>query len=186
MSGRREEESRKFIDRLPPPYELPEDFEAVCRPVGTLERNFTIVAAQEEYLNQATPMHHYHHLKPRMDSEIEDSNFLNQRELHSTNEDGNGSTETIPSLWEPISAIDVEMESNDPALYTRTESQELIPLTRSQSLELPALRPISNCELSTSDPALVTSNRRRVESYAHRHVRLSRHRLANVPATPQG
>lgn len=184
-SGREREENKKLVDRLPPPYELPDECGEIVGPVQVSERNFALVAAQPEYLNQATPINHFHHPKPRVDSDIEeDHGILNEPEPQPVHEDGNGSTETIPSLWEPSSANDLQMESaSDLNLFRPTQSQGLRSLVRCQSLELPPVQPVCNRVLSAtiSDPTLPTDNGRRPggsESYAHRHVRLSMHRLA--------
>lgn len=184
-SGREREENKKLVDRLPPPYELPDESGEICGPVHVSQRNFALVAAQPEYLNQATPINHFHHPKPKVDSDVEeDHGILNGPEPQPVFEDGDGSTETIPSLWEPSSANDLQMESvSEPDLFRPTQSQELRSLVRCQSLELPPIRPVYNRVLSAtiSDPTLPTDNGRRSsggESYAHRHVRLSMHRLA--------
>lgn len=195
-AGRSEEsENRKLVDRLPPPYDNPEEPEEVCGVVRTSEPRFTQVIVQPHCLNQATPINHYHH-HPMMDSSDVDEengilNGLDELESHPVQEDGNGSTETIPSLWELNSTLDLGMDiSDDP------ESQCLAPqletqnqLIRSHSLEILVHRPASHgpLTLSKSDPMLSAQSSRRQssggESYAHRHVRLAMHRLPVVPVT---
>lgn len=185
--GNTQDENRKLVDRLPPPYEEPEE---VCGVARTSAQIHTRVMVEPDFLNQATPINHYHR-PPRMDSSDmdEENGILNgpeRRESQPVSDDGNGSTETIPSLWEPNSTLDLRIDaSDDPEPNSRMETQN--GLVRSQSLELIARHPSPHRQLtmSRSDPMLPTQSRRRhssgSESYAHRHVRLSMHRLPVVP-----
>ena len=185
------DESRKLVDRLPPPYEDPED-SAVCGVARVSEPVYTRVVVQQDVLNQATPIDYYHR-HPRVESSDMDEDNANLHVAEPLVEDGNGSTETIPSLWEPNSVLDLHVdvpgESSCPSTSTPRLNTELI---RSQSLELLLHRPSSHAVLtaSKSDPTLPTDSRRRRssggESYAHRHVRLSMHRLPTTPIISPG
>lgn len=126
-----------------------------------------------------------------MESDTDEDNAVwhgaEGREPHP--EDGNGSTETIPSLWEPSSALDLDspVETGCPSTSTPRLPTELI---RSQSMEL--CRPVPHGVLtaSRSDPTLPIESRRRHssggETYAHRHIRLSMHRLPTAPVVSPG
>ena len=167
--------------RLPPPYELPEESEGeICGLVR--EHVYTVVAAQPDHLNQATPIGPCY--RPKIESDVEDEEFLHEAQETQPTEDGNGSTETIPSQWEPVSTLDLHHVESPPAGPSQ-------PVARSQSLDLLPLHPLArSLTPSGSDPALpMNSSRRRSsggESYAHRHVRLSMHRLPIVPVTLPG
>ena len=150
------EENRNLVDRLPPPYELPED---ICSPVLSTERHFTVAAVAEQ-LNQATPIEPYHHANLNTDADPLDALAIRQYPL-TANEEGNGSTETIPSLWEPA-IHDIQIA---PA-----------GLPRCQSLEWPTTDRHRVLVNSVSDPTL--PRRSSGSSYACRHIRLSMHRLS--------
>ncbi|XP_057378186.1 uncharacterized protein LOC130700184 [Daphnia carinata] len=183
-NGNTQDENRKLVDRLPPPYEEPEE---VCGIARTSEQIHTVVIVESDIPNQATPINHYH--RPlRMDpSDMDEENEIlsgpERLESQPVSHDGNESTETIPSLWEPNSTLDLRIDASE--LTSRMETQN--GLVRSQSLELIARHPASHrpLTLSRSDPMLPTQSRRRhssgSESYAHRHVRLSMHRLPVAP-----
>lgn len=124
-----------------------------------------------------------------MDSE-EDDGLLNLP-VGAQLEDGNGSTETIPSTWEPISEMDLNQESQPEDVAT---CRALLPrrLFRSQSLEMPSVNAVSSGLRipSHSDPSLASQPRQRLpsggETYAHRHIRLSTYRLPTLPVNTPG
>ncbi|XP_046657396.1 uncharacterized protein LOC124350647 [Daphnia pulicaria] len=173
------DESRNLVDRLPPPYEDPEE-PANC--ILASEPVYTRVIVQQDVLNQATPIHYYHR-HPKVESPDMDEDNANLPGAEPPIEDGNGSTETIPSLWEPNSVLDLHVDVPESNCTPRMNTI----LIRSQSLDLLTHHPHSHAVLtaSRSDPTLPTDSRRRRssggESYAHRHVRLSMHRLPTTP-----
>jgi hypothetical protein len=156
----------------------------------TSEPVYTRVIVQPDYLNQATPINHYHR-HPKMESDSdEDFAVLHGAEPHP--EDGNGSTETIPSLWEPNSNLDLHVDSPGGGQSGNCTPRLHTELIRSQSLELCHSPPSPGIlTASRSDPTLPIGSRRRHssggESYAHRHIRLSTHRLPiTSPVVPPG
>ena len=142
----------KDDDRLPPPYD---------QTIGLARssQGYTVVSVHEESLNEATPFGQpwypeedvNHH---QQDSELESSSPA-------------GSTETIPSLWEP--------RDDDPPISIAPPARRLV---RSLSLD----------SLAVVRPAPITAARSCFDLsdgiYRHRHVRLSHYRrTAGLPGT---
>lgn len=156
----------------------------------------------------ATPIGPYHRYcesvqpEPNMEDLIEDEevNVAPVIEFnHAASHDSiptEGSTETIPSQWEPESVVNVDMdESHSPAPGALLAPSNHLYRVRSQSFEhlpffaRPEHSPVNlramfaHSQRSQSDPEIRFNRGRRAsfagETYAHRHVRLSAHRSQN-------
>lgn len=101
-----------------------------------------------------------------------------------TMEDGTGSTETIPSLWEPSAVDEVSHESSEQPAEQRHD------LGRSYSFDSSAPFGVTNLIVrgNRSDPAVNGSGRGLPfggQSYANRHVQLSIYRSqSQITASP--
>lgn len=137
-------------DNLPPPYnEVSSD------------QTYTFATLQQsEQLNQATPIGRYHMIH-REDDTIPDDLELGE-DLHSEGESATGSTETIPSSWEPSGTTnhldDVAVLSQQHPRIVRSQSSTTLNMLR----ESP----------SRSCPNLSSS----ICTGIHRHVLLSNFR----------
>ncbi|XP_046640471.1 uncharacterized protein LOC124325941 [Daphnia pulicaria] len=127
------------------------------------DETYTFITLEpSEQLNQATPLGRYHMSMREDDLDPDDLDF--DRGMRSEGESTVGSTETIPSLWEPAltpdsDSVPVPSQPNNPGL------------TRSQSLTtLNALRDSP----SRSCPNLFTAIQSGI--HRHRHVFLSNYR----------
>ena len=132
-------------DNLPPPYDQ----------VMTSEETFTLTTVQTDSLNDAIPM---------MNSLVNIRDF----NLPFDNDDRNstmGSTETIPSQWEPESSYQ---------LINSTEHQNGGRLVRSFSLDIPIVR--TSAPLSSRSYSLLLNL---TGIYRDYHVFLSHYRLTN-------
>ena len=179
-------ETAKMIDqRLPPPYEDIEE-ELDSQMVGRARESacsFTLV--EPDITNQASPIGPYHHHQDANEEDTDDSLPLAlEAEEHPA--ELNGSTETIPSAWEP----DVEPEEGTSSPHPVVMCSHHHRLVKSVSLDSAlcqsgSIRRLSN---SQSEPALPTKSNSDVfrrnnpqgETYLHRHVHLSRFRSPQV------
>jgi hypothetical protein len=146
--GVRERVSAK--DAVPPPY---------SQVLSSDETYIFSTLEPSEQLNQATPLGRYHMSINENNLDLDDLDF--HREMRSEGDSTVGSTETIPSLWEPAFTPD----SNGVPVVGHQNNY----LIRSQSLiTLNMLRdsPSRSCpNLSTVIPA-----------HCHRHIFLSNFR----------
>ena len=140
-------------DILPPPYNQ----------VVSSDQNFTFATLEADHLNEATPIGRYHMSSAENGLDPEDLDF--DRDMRPEEESTVGSTETIPSLWEPT------VDDNTPA----PNQQNPCRLVRSQSLTTLNLLGDSP---SRSCPNLPSSAR---GIHRHRHVLLSTYRRPTTP-----
>ncbi len=171
----------------PPPY-YDETDNAGLSTVRVSETR-TVAQLEVDHVSRAAPMGRFHHFGEIMS---EDEEGPIELPLEEPLMDESGSTETIPSTWEHNSFYNLPVESRVslPEVTVTDQSprgSSRISLVRSQSMELPVLHRLSpaphwRCS-SQSDPALPTVGNRRSsfggESYRHRHVRLSTHRISS-------
>lgn len=163
------EENSKLIkdtsgnnDRLPPPYDQ----------IGLSRTSdgYTIVSVHEESLNEATPFGRPFFPEAEPDVHNQPDNHLNIGEPQQDSSSMAGSTETIPSLWEP--------RDDDPPNGSTQGLGRARPagrLVRSLSLgSLPAVRP-------ASVPATRSCSDLSDGIYRHRHIRLSNYRRSGLP-----
>lgn len=142
-------------DVLPPPY----------NDVLSSHETYTFNLVEPEHLNQATPIGRYH---MNRNDELDPDDLEFDQDVQSESETIVGSTETIPSMWEPSTSIAVNL--NDTSAH-----QTLGRLVRSQSLTLPSFLDDSP---SRSCPSLPGSIRGGI--YRHRHVLLSNYRRTAI------
>ena len=175
--------------RLPPPYEDVEEHGQLVGQARESACNFMVVEPDVMQPNQATPIGPYHHHQ-NADEEDSDESLPLGIDTDDHAVEMNGSTETIPSAWEP----DVEPEEGALSLQPFIMCHHN-PLVKSKSLDFPLCQTGSFLRISNSqsEPAMPTkwnsdtSTRRRDahgETYRHRHVQLSRFRLPHVPTQP--
>lgn len=168
-------------DRLPPPYESLSGREDVCGPACSSDINYTVVTIERDYLNEATPIGPYHRPLQDFADEVDDL-LVPAGDLP---EDGNGSTETIPSLWEPANHLTLEGADHSVTVPLFGDYN----LVRSVSLNLPNGRRIVPLSSTRSDPCLPTGmdGRRRVPGatgcYADHHIDLSTYRPPSEVST---
>lgn len=162
--GRLTKVGRENDDSLPPPYDQ----------VGParMSNGYTIVTLDEQdSLNEATPFSFHQNFTEESD---------HPSILHPEGEDLSlsslaGSTETIPSLWEPS-----RDGGNSPQLQQNTRHCHL-PLRRSYSLNsLVLIQP--NVELTTSRSVCDLTD----GIYRHRHIQLSAFRRNPLPSNDSG
>lgn len=147
----------KHSDSLPPPYNQ----------VVESHQTFTCDALAQEELNLATPIGRFHVNGRGEELDPEDLDF--GRELQIEVDSPMGSTETIPSLWEPSADI----HPNEASTERPHNPSRLV-----RSLSLTTVN-LSNDSTSSSCPTLFTSNHR-VGINCHRHVLLSHFRRASI------
>lgn len=158
-------EVRLMMSSAPPPYSPTiGGFDETDYLIGTTESSRQMIfRVEEEHTNRAVPIisldpvaefnFEVNQPEPISEEEADDSNSIS------------GSSETIPSLWEPTASIQNASSSSN--------------LVRSLSLEMPQRHSRNELVRLPSDPS-VSSTRKRLsscgESYSHRHVRLSQYR----------
>jgi hypothetical protein len=138
--------------------------------VGSIRTSDRMIFVEDvEHHNRAVPLNYDAHFDGcrqshhESDSEVEEQQvdpFVDNEESN-----GNGSTETIPSQWEPTpSTSNISMN----VVLVRSQSEEMLRRTSSNS-QLVRL---------ASDPEILSPRRASVggESYSYRHVRLSQYR----------
>lgn len=130
-----------------------------------------VIVEVAEHLSRAVPINYDDHFDGRRqsrhesDSEADEQQVVPFIDIQDVDSNGNGSTETIPSTWEPTPSAS-RMSMN--VVLVRSQSEEMLRRTSSTS-QLVRL---------ASDPEILSSRRASVggESYSHRHVRLSQYR----------
>lgn len=159
-------------DVLPPPYESPSDRVGLPR---TSQYSYTLVLPEQDILNHAAPFEPYHsHRRNSMDF---DADLHVVDDAPPAQDDGNGSTETIPSLWEPSTFDEMPAENAEHMDHGSQQNGLVRSYSLDSSARFLAVNPVSH--ESRSDPALDGSARRMLagsQSYAHRHVQLSMYR----------
>lgn len=171
----------------PPPYEAGDQantLDETDRSIGSVRESERIVfRVEQEHISRAVPIHYHQddiNQGPETDEmtnqPTDDSDGMNNPLQPTENEEVDdeesiGSTETIPSLWEPTPSI-----ANSTLNIARSLSLETIPQRANNVVRMP------------SDPGLL--NRRRsssgCENYCHRHVRLSLYRSESQIITSSG
>ncbi len=137
---------------LPPPYSQ----------VVSSVQTYSFVTLKEDCLNEATPVGRYH--MSSEDNCLDPNDFHLDREMRSEEESAAGSTETIPSMWEPTTDNTPVSNQHNPSRLVRSQS-----LT---TLNLLGDSPSRSC------PNLCNSVR---GIHRHRHVLLSNHRRPTIP-----
>jgi len=115
---------KRNVIALPPPYDT---LDVPDSDVRTSVRNFTVGVTEEDQLNLATPLHRYYYGIP--DEIREDDDVLaidlpiphDNAPIHPEGTLTDGSTETIPSTWEPTWADDIDESGGQLRLF-RTQS----------------------------------------------------------------
>lgn len=137
---------------LPPPYSQ----------VVSSVQTYSFATLKEDCLNEATPVGRYHMSSEDPRIRLDPNDFDLDREMRSEEESAAGSTETIPSMWEPTT--DNISNQHNPSRLVRSQSLTTLNL-------LGELRSRSCPNLSNSVRGI----------HCHRHVLLSNYRRPTIP-----
>lgn len=171
-------------EREPPPYETIDQAASIDetdRSIGAVRESERMVfRTEQEHCSRAEPIRYHQDnvdQEPGSDemniqpTDGDDMNIQFQSTENDEDQESIGSSETIPSLWEPTPST-----ANSSLNIVRSLSLEMIPQQHNAVVRLP------------SDPGLL--NRRRsssgAENYCHRHVRLSLYRSESQIITSPG